>query len=62
MKTRKTTQTVGEYSTLSHAAYQLGISYWQIYRLVQRQRVSTFRVGNTLLVRLSDVKEAAAKR
>jgi hypothetical protein len=62
MRSHKTTQTIGEYATLRHTAYKLGLTYWQIYRLIERQQVATLRVGNTLLVKLSDVKEAAGKR
>ena len=55
---RKQRMSVGEYMTIQAAAQALGLSYWQCYRIVHKERVPLIRVGNTILVRLSDVEVA----
>jgi excisionase family DNA binding protein len=59
MERGKQRTSVGDYVTLQGAAQALGLTYWQLYRLVQKQEVPSIRVGNTRLVRLSDVELAA---
>ncbi len=56
---RKQRQSVGDLMTIQGAAQALGLSYWQAYRLVQKREVPTIKIGQTLLVRLSDVEIAA---
>jgi hypothetical protein len=50
---------IGDYVTLYGAAQQLGLTYWQVYRLVQKREVPTTKIGHTLMARLSDVETAA---
>jgi excisionase family DNA binding protein len=56
-KTR--TQTVGDQVTIQGAAQQLGLTFWQVDRLVRTGKVETIKVGVTRLVKLSDVELAA---
>lgn len=62
MKSHKTVQTVGEYATLTYAASKTGITYWRLYRLIERRQVATLKVGQTLLVKIADVREAMTER
>jgi hypothetical protein len=53
---RKQATQVGDMMTLPAAAQALGLTYWQVRRIVTQHRVPTTRIGNTLLVRLSDIE------
>jgi len=56
---RKQRQSVGDLITIQGAAQALGLTYWQTYRLVQKREVPTIKIGQTLMVRLSEVELAA---
>ena len=49
--------TLGSYYTLRGAAEALGVSYWTVYRYIRQAHIPTLRVGQTLLVNLSDLAE-----
>jgi hypothetical protein len=51
-------QSIGEYYTLHGAAEALGVSYWQVARAVRQRQVPTLLLGQTLLVKLDDLREA----
>jgi hypothetical protein len=53
-------QSLGEYYTLAGAGKELGLSYGQVWRMVQEQRVPTLTLGRTLLVKLDDLRAALA--
>jgi len=59
MDRKRQSTAVGDYITLYGAAQALGLTYWQVYRLVQKRSVPTLKIGATLMVRLSDVELAA---
>ena len=50
-------QSIGEYYTLHGAAEALGVSYWQVARAVRLRSVPTLVLGQTLLVKLDDLRE-----
>jgi excisionase family DNA binding protein len=50
---------VGDLATVQGAAQALGLTYWQVDRLIRQGKIETVRVGNTRLVKLSDVELAA---
>lgn len=49
---------IGSFFTLDTAAKKLGISYWALWRRIQKGNIPTIRVGKSILVRLDDVKRA----
>jgi hypothetical protein len=51
-------QSIGDYYTLHGAAEALGVSYWQVWRAVRQRQVPTLRLGQTLLVKLADLRQA----
>ena len=53
---------VGELSTLEAAGQALGLTYWQTRRIVKLRNVPTVRLGNTILVKVSDVEKEASKQ
>jgi excisionase family DNA binding protein len=53
---------LGDYYTIDEAARELGLSFWQAYRPIKAANVPTVRVGKSLLVKLEDVRQAAAGR
>jgi excisionase family DNA binding protein len=53
---RKSRIAVGDLVTVQGVAQALGLSYWQVYRIIRKNRVPVVRVGNTLLLRVSDVE------
>lgn len=55
-------QSIGDYYTLHGAAEALGVSYWQVWRVVRRQQMPTLLLGQTLLVLLEDVERVMAGR
>jgi ribonucleoside-diphosphate reductase alpha chain len=50
-------QSIGAYYTLHGAAEALGVSYWQVARAVRLRQVPTLLLGQTLLVKLDDLRE-----
>jgi excisionase family DNA binding protein len=59
MNDRKQRYSVGDLMTVQGAAQALGLTYWQVDRLIRQRKVTTIRVGNTRLVRLADVELAS---
>jgi excisionase family DNA binding protein len=59
MERGKQRQSVGDLMTIQGVAQALGLTYWQVDRLIRTGKVETIKVGNTRLVRLSDVELAA---
>jgi excisionase family DNA binding protein len=51
-------QQLGEYFTIHGAAAALGVSYWQLYRLVHSGRVPVIRLGGRLMLRLEEARAA----
>jgi excisionase family DNA binding protein len=52
----------GEYVTVSEAARLTNQTFWQVKRLIQKKSIPVARAGNTLLIRLEDVKNATKDR
>ena len=52
---------VGELFTIQGAAEKLGLSYWVVYGYVRKQNIPTTKVGNTIMVHLSDLSGLPAK-
>ncbi len=50
-------QSIGAYYTLHGAAEALGVSYWQVARAVRQRQAPTLLLGQTLLVKLDDLRE-----
>ncbi len=50
-----------EWKTLEEAGRAIGATRWQVYSFVRLQRVPQKRVGNVILVRLSDLQGLAHK-
>lgn len=48
---------IGAYDTLHGAAEALGVSSWQVARAVRLRQVPTLLLGQTLLVKLDDLRE-----
>jgi excisionase family DNA binding protein len=59
MKERKQQMSVGDLVTVYGAARALGLTFWQLDRLIRKGAIPVVRIGNTRLVRLSDVEVAA---
>jgi excisionase family DNA binding protein len=53
---KKQRTSVGDLVTVQGAAQALQMTYWQIDRLIRTRKVPVIRVGNTRLVKLSDVE------
>lgn len=54
----------GEFVTVSEAARLTNQTYWQVRRLIAKNHVPVARAGNTVLVKLADIKlqkDAATK-
>ena len=51
-------QSIGDYYTLRGAAEELGVSYWDVWRVVLYHQAPVFQLGQTLLVMLDDVHAA----
>lgn len=49
-------QSIGDYYTLQGAAEALGVSYWQVWRAIHQRQIPTLTLGQTLLVRLADLR------
>lgn len=49
---------IGEYYTMHGAAAALGVSYWQLYRLVRDGLVPVIRLGTRLMLRLEEARPA----
>ncbi len=49
-----TEERIGEYYTMHGAAAALGVSYWQLYRLVRDGLVPVIRLGTRLMLRLEE--------
>ncbi len=55
-------QSIGDYYTLQGAAEELGVSYWQVWRVVLYHQAPVLQLGQTLLVLLDDVAAAIPAR
>jgi predicted site-specific integrase-resolvase len=51
-------QQIGDYYTIHGAAAALGVSYWQLYRLVRSGLVPVIRLGARLMLRLEGARAA----
>jgi excisionase family DNA binding protein len=51
-------QRIGDYYTIHGAADALGVSYWQLYRLVHSGLVPVIRLGARLMLRLEEARPA----
>jgi hypothetical protein len=51
-------QSIGDYYTLRGAADELGVSYWDVWRVVLYHQAPVFQLGQTLLVMVDDVYAA----
>ena len=49
-------QSIGAYYTLQGAAEALGVSYWQVARAVRQRQTPTLLLGQTLLVKLDELR------
>lgn len=49
-------QSIGAYYTLQGAAEALGVSYWQVARVVRQRQTPTLLLGQTQLVKLDDLR------
>jgi excisionase family DNA binding protein len=58
-RTKQQRTSVGDLMTVQGAAQALGLTFWQVDRLIRKGQVQTIRVGNTRLVKLSDIELAA---
>ena len=59
MEQRKQRTSVGDLMSVQGAAQALGLTYWQLDRLIRAGKVQTIRIGNTRLLKLSEVEVAA---
>jgi excisionase family DNA binding protein len=51
-------QRIGEYYTIHGAADALGVSYWQLYRLVRSRQMPVIRLAGRLMLRLEEARAA----
>jgi hypothetical protein len=57
VKSRKVVS-LGGLTTLQAAGNALGLTYWQVRGLVQREQVPTVKLGNALLVSIEQLEKA----